>query len=150
MLLSFSVDYMRPYIEAGIRQMAGKKSSGPVKRQTIRARGPRAEVILKQADPKTGSHMGTLHFWWKSRTREKAFLGEAKGFHVFPIHMTRGLSHVQITVGDGQQMVWTLGIDPPTPMLLLIAADGFKTVHSFLDYFLPKTGTSFSGILYKW
>ena len=67
MILSFSVPAMRPMIEAGLRQMRGETVDERVKRQTIRARGPRAEKLLSY-DPICHSIGYDLQLWWKSRT----------------------------------------------------------------------------------
>lgn len=140
MLLSFSVDYMRPMIVEGLLQCGkppGYKDTGKrVKRQTIRERGPRANRLLaygKRPDM-------ALHLWWKSRTKEREFIGSVSKWSVSPITIENQNGALII---ECHQMA-TMTRDE------FSLADGFNGLSDFRDYFVPNIGDSFNGILYKW
>lgn len=152
MLLSFSVDYMRPMIEAGIKQEARKKlpKGTRVKRQTIRARGPVAERLLRRAGS-THHIMAALDLWWKSRTKTRAKLGYVMGFHVYPIvitHLTSG--NILIDGLPKGALCWPTNQEPDAAFTAFARADGFETAKDFMAYFVPNPADEFIGILYKW
>lgn len=135
MLLSFSVDYMRPYVEAGYRQYLGFTVTERVKRQTIRQRGPRANVLLGRADPSL-----SLHLWWKSRTKDRAFIGRIDCGIVEPIRIANQSGALLIECDDMARLARES----------FALADGFESLTAFRDYFVPNMGDVFNGILYKW
>lgn len=164
MLLSFSVPDMLPWIRAGIRQAKGEPVSGRVKRQTIRRRGPRADALLKHAEQASWTHGYDLHLWWKSRTPERESLGVVEGGSwVYPITILHssielpGQEPYPCLRIDGPRgwrqgdaaLFWSPG-NPPGPFLAEAMADGFDTVESFRDYFVPNQGDVFEGVLFKW
>lgn len=137
MLLSFSVDYMRPYVEAGIRQNNGEDvGAARVKRQTIRKLGPVAKRLIKFGI----RPVMPLHLWWKSRTKEKAFLGVVPSWRITPVYIANcnGAPVIEIDrrAIDNQDQ---FAID-----------DGFDSLDAFLAYFVPNAGDVFNGVLYKW
>lgn len=152
MLLSFSVPEMLPYVCAGIRQAQGEDVGiERTKRQTIRHRGPRAEMLLKQVILRT-KHLGTLHLWWKSRTPAREFLGKIEGFQLVPIeiwHRTNG--QCDIRSSEFANVSWNPDGNEHGPTFDQFAkADGFDGAQSFRDYFVPDAGDVFSGVLFKW
>lgn len=146
MLLSFSVDYMRSMVEAGFRQYSGQDvGSERVKRQTIRALGPRNERLLKIDNP---SRELDLHLWWKSRTPARAFFGKVEKWTVrrLTIKNHRGLS-VNIQTDPGAP--WASPLQP-SEIGILALADGFIDTAFFMTYFVPNSGDVFNGALFKW
>lgn len=149
MLLSFSVDSMLPYVRAGIRQAHGETVRERVKRQTIRQSGPRA-VALLAAVSAGWKHEGSLHLWWKSRTKEREFLGKVDGFHIYPLVITRGSAGVCVIEGPGtSQASWDPASGGAT-FKELARADGFESPESFRDYFVPNPGDVFHAVIFKW
>lgn len=166
MLISFSERPMLPYVRAGIRQANGEDVGGErVKRQTIRARGPRAEKLLARAKDAGNTIPYDLHLYWKSRTPECELLGviPCRLVHVFPIEILH--SHVlpvrepeyQCIRIDGPRgwrerdamIFWSPG-DPPNSFTSEARADGFDSPEAFRDYFVPNRGDRFKAILFKW
>ncbi len=149
MLLSFSVPEMLPYIRAGIRQVQGAKiGTERVKRQTVRALGPRAKILLSQATPGY-SHPGTLHLWWKSRTKDREFLGAVKIARIYAVTVKHYLSGTLAIEGPaGTRAEWFQGYGPKISEFA--RADGFDSAAAFRDYFVPEAGDVFEGVLYKW
>lgn len=169
MILSFSVDAMRPYLEAGARQALGEDVGGArVKRQTIRRRGPRAEAMLKW-DTICGTHPYDMHLWWKSRTDERALIGAIPNLspkariRIYPITILH--SSVKPVIGEEYQCIKIDGChrwDKDNSCYFwspdhggdsfetFARADGFETVAAFRDYFVPNRGDVFNGVLYTW
>lgn len=172
MILSFSVDSMRPYIEAGIRQALGEDVAGArVKRQTIRQRGAVAQRLLKW-DTIAGTHPYDLHLWWKSRSpKEAQLLGvipnltRTARIRVYPItilHSSVKSIHEpeypcfkiegchRWDEGDSCYF-WSPGDDPAISKFAKFArADGFESPEAFAEYFVPRRGDHFNGVLYTW
>ena len=164
MLLSFSVPEMLPWIRAGIRQARGEPVSGRVKRQTIRRLGPRGQMVLDHASRACWTCPYDLHLWWKSRTAERELLGViAGGCRVYPVtilHSTvepPGKPPYECIRIDGPRgwrkgddvLFWSPG-DPPGQFLAEAQADGFDSMEAFRDFFVPKLGDVFEGVLFKW
>ncbi|RAI42812.1 hypothetical protein [Rhodoplanes roseus] len=164
MILSFSVPEMRPMIEAGLRQMRGEPGDVRVKRQTIRARGPIAERLLAW-DPVGQTIPYDLSLWWKSRTAERAKLGDVPraAVRVSPIEIWHttvqdpGAPPRQILRIDGSRgwragdaMLFWSSRNRGAAFEAEVKADGFDTVAAFRDYFVPNPGDRFDGILYRW
>lgn len=173
MLLSFSVDSMRPMIKAGLRQRAGEDvGSERVKRQTIRHRGPRAEKLLAHAKDAGWTIPYDLHLWWKSRTKDREFLGcvshddrpfqfircwwieilhssvEPPGgepYQCIRVCAPRGVIHPH----DGMAF-WSPGQGAGCTIEQFARADGFETVEAFRDFFVPNDGDRFQAILFRW
>lgn len=165
MILSFSVDAMRPYIVAGIRQALGMDvGDARVKRQTIRPRGPRAIKMLERAVNAGWTHSYDLHMYWKARAPTQcAFLGKIEGGgYIYPItilHSTvepPGAPSYPILRIDGpngwrdgdSMLFWSEG--EFNAFSHEVYADGFDTVAAFRDYFVPNVGDRFEGALFKW
>ena len=163
MILSFSVDSMRSMIVAGIAQRSGFPVEGRrVKRQTIRKRGPRAEMLFKARNI-DGSIPYDLHLWWKSRTPARENLGTVSYPKVFPINILHstveppdGPSYPVCRIDgprgwrDGDAMLfWSPG-DEPNGFCSEAYADGFDSPEAFRDYFVPNIGDRFDAILYRW
>jgi len=138
MILSFSVDSMRPMIVAGLRQRAGAEVGGErVKRQTVRKRGPRAEMLLAQAAANGGLCRYALHLWWKSRTAERAELG---------------------VIAEPPATCWPISIDLADVRVAGAAVDahefarldGFDHLSDMHSFFELDRGDVFYGILFKW
>lgn len=164
MILSFSVPEMRPMIEAGLRQLRGETVDERVKRQTIRARGPRAAKLLSY-DPICHSIRYDLQLWWKSRTAERALIGvvPVDAVRVYPIEILH--SSMQFPGKPFEQclritgprdwnpgndaMFWTPG-DGDNAFNRFARADGFDSVEAFRNFFVPEPRDRFSGILYRW
>lgn len=149
MLLSFSEPAMLPMIEAGIAETGGTPAKGRVKRQTLRKRGPWADILLAQLRPDSYSHPGTLHLWWKSRTKERAALGVVKGFKLFALtikHYQNG--DVKIKGPGHSAAVWDA--NGSAVFREFARADGFDSPEAFRDYFVPSPGDEFDGVLFKW
>ena len=148
MLLSFSVPEMLPYVRAGIRQAHGEHVTERVKRQTIRAWGPQAERVLAA---KTFPYR--LSLWWKSRTKEREFLGsiECDGVQACQVEISHDATgRVTVyTYGSVLQMHWHP--DRGGKKLTDFAyADGFDSPEAFRAYFVPNIGDVFKGIMFKW
>lgn len=153
MLLSFSVDYMRSYVEAGIKQAnGGRVRDERIKRQTIRGLGPVAERVLRQCDPVSHRHPGTLHLWWKSRTPDRAHLGDVTGFRAYPLE----IEHLRATAplfelrGPGKSKLMWDGTKSTSGFEEFALADGFHNGEDFVNFFVPRAGAVFRGIIYKW
>lgn len=168
MLLSFSVPSMLPMIRAGLRQRAGERVGGErVKRQTMRALGPRAEKLLSY-DPIGHTIPYDLDLWWKSRTPAREHLGKVKAengcfikvykldimhsfveptnapkYPVVRINGPRGWRH-------GDPTCWWSPGDAPSAFGLEAFNDGFDSPEEFRDYFVPNMGDRFDAILFKW
>lgn len=145
MLLSFSVDYMRPLIVDGYRQYLGDPSrdSARVKRQTIRAHGPRASHLLGKDNPtgKPTCHNDMrLHLWWKSRTPAREFIGAVSRWTIQSITIARIRSGVEIQSDGGAFK----------DLEAFSRADGFDSFDDFAKYFVPNEGDLFEGALYRW
>jgi hypothetical protein len=169
MLLSFSVPEMLPMIRAGLRQRAGEDVGATrVKRQTIRARGPRAEKLIAWARGASWTIPYDLHLWWKSRTSEKEFIGKVEcgtlpPIAVYPISILH--SYVEPPNAprypalriDGPRgwrrgdavLFWSEG-DPGGSFISEVLNDGFDTPQAFRDFFVPNIGDRFDAILFKW
>jgi hypothetical protein len=167
MLLSFSVPKMLPWIENGLRQYAGEDVTGRVKRQTIRATGPRYELLLRCAGDPVVLQVATLHLWWKSRTKERRSLGDVKNFRIRPITITREADEendcdymmVKIAGDDGPAALWMEWIPSKSITALhewkggigkLIYDDGFDSFDDFAEFFVPNVGDVFKGVLLQW
>lgn len=154
MILSFSVPEMLPLIRDGLQQAKGLNIKTRVKRQTIRKWGPQAERVL--AAP---SFPYSLSLWWKSRTKEREFLGIFEAAFVTAerlavTHDAAGIVWV-VLASIGVDMRWQqasranpLGTD--NGLTEFAYADGFDSPEAFRDYFVPKPGDVFKGILYRW
>lgn len=171
MILSFSIAYMRPYIEAGIRQANGENvGDARVKRQTIRGnllpkgRGPRAKAMLEVAKGAGWTHPYDTHLWWRSRTAERACLGVVPGAgRIYPVTMRRsgvhplnaGLSTFRMNGPEGWHagakcLLWHSDDREDHPLHSVAYADGFDSVEAFRDYFVPNVGDVFEGALFRW
>ncbi|WP_316228356.1 MULTISPECIES: hypothetical protein [unclassified Bradyrhizobium] len=166
MLLSFSVPAMRPYIEAGLRQLRGENiGAARVKRQTIRGLGPRARDLLAW-DPIGHTIPHDLQLWWKSRTPQRALLGEVacQHVHVYQIEIlhsriepTWGNSYPCIRIdgprgwrqGDAM-LFWSHGNAAGSDFARECYADGFDSPEAFRDFFVPNMGDRFDAILIRW
>lgn len=139
MLLSFSIHYMRPMIEAGFRQYSGETVTERVKRQTIRALGPRTRALLAEENPATRLD---LDLWWKSRTPARAFIGKVEQWTIAPISITNdgGI----LLVKKGTFRLNKVEIDD------LAIADGFPSRVEFYRHFVPNGGDVFQGGLFRW
>jgi hypothetical protein len=163
MLLSFSVPEMLPMVRAGLRQrLEHDVGDERVKRQTIRNRGPRAEMLFKSAGV-DGTIPYDLHLWWKSRTPQREHLGNVAYPKVYPINILH--SRVENTDGtdypccridgpkgwrDGDAMLfWSPG-NEPNGFTQEAFADGFDSPEAFRDYFVPNLWDRFDAILFKW
>ncbi|PHR91066.1 MAG: hypothetical protein COA69_13520 [Robiginitomaculum sp.] len=144
MLLSFSMDEMRPMIEAGVAEKHGPAGGfGRTKCQTIRKfdgnpRSPYARV--KPGD--------ALHLWWKSRTAARKRLGLIDCLSVSPIT-------IYSEAPWGKRGV-ILG-DPKTgpclsdeAVVALAYADGFTNADAFYEFFVADAPIAFRGVLIKW
>jgi hypothetical protein len=165
MILSFSIEAMRPMIVAGLRQRRGEVdylgATMRVKRQTVRALGPRNKLLLeraKRANKETGVWAldYDLQCWWKSRTPERELLGDALRVHgpiiVMPVTIRRtDVPRLSVEL-PGVMAVWhDLLSDIETSGVAEFAqADGFDTVAAFRDFFVPNPGDQFRGALFKW
>jgi len=138
MLLSFSHVYMFPMIVNGLREYAGEPiSSVRVKRQTIRKFGTMNQKLFGDRDYLP---VLSLHLWWKSRTPNRYKFGEVTG------------SGTRIRIERTQENdILISKLDPPLPELYDLAIkDGFNSIDSFLDYFVPDLGNVFEGVLFQW
>lgn len=163
MLLSFSIPSMRPMIEAGLRQLHGEDIGiERVKRQTIRAMGPRSQKLL-QHDPGGQTIPYDLHLYWKSRTPERALLGvvPAARARVQQVRVERiGKSgdipeHVNFWRWQAMSTaprLWTSYVGTPadTGFAIEAFADGFFSAQAFADFFVPQCGDRFDGIIFRW
>lgn len=172
MLISFSVEKMRPYIEAGIRQAKGEDVGGArVKRQTIRRMGPRWREIVEVVQRHDFYFPADLHLWWKSRTPQRERLGVigqtiATNIRIYPITIKYRMETfsgepdavptlwVKGPEGwrDGLRHIFTTDFDSTLdgPVKRVARADGFDSVSEFKDYFVPNLGDVFEGVLIKW
>lgn len=167
MLVSFSHPQMRPWIEAGLRQFRGEDvGDARVKRQTIRRMGPRYERLLHLAGPQGGinADLGSLHLWWKSRTPVRCALGVVVPFRIRPIMIERAMEEederqyvmVHVAHEDGPAALWEAPLSGQrfNPEIYRIAklihADGFDSYQTFTDFFAPKVGDVFNGVLLQW
>lgn len=164
MILSFSVPAMLPYLRAGIDQAQGKEiGDARVKRQTIRARGPRAEKLLAW-DTIAHTHPYDLHLWWKSRTPQRKHLGTIRGGgRIYAITILH--SFTQSPGGPKEQCLkidgchqWDEGDScyfwgpehGGEKFAAFAHADGFESPEAFRDYFVPNLGDKFEGVMFKW
>lgn len=162
MLLSFSVPEMLPYIRAGVIQAkGGQVGNARVKRQTIRGLGPRNAELLKH-DPIAHTIPYRVHLWWKSRTKDREFLGvfEPEHVRVYPITILH--ASMQSPGGPIEQCIkveaaaWDrrnscyFWPDSATSFSDFAYADGFDSPEAFRDYFVPNLGDRFNGVLFKW
>lgn len=154
MLLSFSVPAMRPMVEAGLRQRAGEDiGNARVKRQTIRHLGPRAKAVLKRAEVDGWRCPYPLHLWWKSRTKERALMGLVEGARCLSIHIRHSehfLGLVGVILDADPSLLIVAADSDPKGMTDFARADGFDSVDAFRDFFVPKPGDRFDGVLFKW
>lgn len=173
MLLSFSIPEMRVMIEAGLaeRQATGFPASAAAtsasprggartKRQTIRARGVQWQRVLAETE---GGQTGggkverDLHLWWKSRTKERRHLGTLRGFEAYPVSIAYVTGHVEIrlpTFNTSSPVVATALADlrPGKHIFAhdIARDDGFDQWLDFVNFFVPKPGDRFAGVLIKW
>lgn len=166
MIISFSVPVMLPMIRAGLAQREGDISVGRVKRQTIRAMGPRAVRLLAMARERSNTIPYDLHLWWKSRTAERYLIGTVPASHgisVFHINIV----HTEVNNPDGSNypicridgphgwragdsmLFWSPG-NEPNGFAIEAFNDGFDSPEAFRDYFIPNVGDRFDAILFKW
>lgn len=149
MILSFSVPEMLPYIRSGLLQLKGEQVGGVrVKRQTIRKMGPQAERVL--AAP---AFPYRLSLWWKSRTKEREFLGsiEQADVKAYPIEiMNYRLVETEIIQVTIPSIVFGTEHLFDERLAEFSYHDGFDSPEAFRDYFVPNAGDVFKGILYKW
>lgn len=157
-LLSFSVDYMLPFVEAGVRQANGANVGAErVKRQTIRRRGPVIERLLLQAPAPTRKHPGDLFMWWKSRAPCARQIGVVTGFRIYPLGIWRHLGTISLTSepnalweGSPEQLLWRESEEAPAAFTVFARADGFPDAATFRDFFVPEPKSSFNGGLFRW
>ena len=174
MLLSFSHKRMLPAIEAGI---AYRHSGGAhavrcdtppdMKLQTIRAwTGDKSRyrpLVEATAEEKGAAGDHTLHLWWKSRTAERRKLGEVRLKSATRLLIRRtdvpgDWLTISFLEANGERMWGTYVLrahlvatdHQPIVVRDLALADGFATVADFADYFVPRPGDSFLGVLIKW
>jgi hypothetical protein len=177
MLVSFSHTAMRPYVEAGIHQAQGHDVGFErVKRTTIRRAGPRYEELL--ARNAAGWAGLRLRLWWKSRTAERAKLGEAPLLGIERITILHGrrdgdpclqvkgtpalfelfgtspgcnyVSSVQWLHADVAARELTGSAWDDGHIGIVAYRDGFNTLRDFADFFVPKDGDRFEGVVLKW
>jgi len=136
MLLSFSIDEMRPMIVNGLKELAGEPVDGRVKRQTIRRFGPQ---YMKKFG--TAKHLEGLQLdlWWKGRTPNRFKFGQVTGSGTLLKLERTAENHILVT-----------GFEPLPELVELSVKDGFNTVDEFLDYFVPNNGDVFEGVLFRW
>lgn len=151
MLLSFSVDYMRQMVEDGFLQAMGKDvGDARVKRQTIRRRGPVADRLIARGIP-NGME---LDLWWKSRTKQRAFIGSVPKWQLFPVDISNNDGQVFMRGPTGWRPIHTsLGWCPErggSELKQEAWNDGFDSVEDFRDYFVPKSADIFPGALFRW
>lgn len=168
MLLSFSVPEMLPMIARGIAQVHRAAEEGRVKRQTIRRRGLRAELLIERASEASWTIPYDLHCWWKSRTPDGYCIGVVPCQHVRVYPITILHSSVEPTHApdypclringprgwrDGDDVLfWSPsdGSGIETAFGREAFADGFDSVEAFRDFFVPNLGDRFEAILFKW
>lgn len=154
MLLSFSVPEMRPMIEAGVRAHNGfDVGSARVKRQTIRKRGPRAEALLAVAREKHWRCPHPLHLWWKSRTKERKRLGIVSGGLVCPVRIVRSAANrgdFDISLTAEQRGICFFAFDDNPDAEAFARVDGFDSAEAFRDFFVPRAGDVFQGVIFTW
>jgi len=144
--LSFSIEAMRGYVEAGARAAKGAKVAGRVKRQTMRGRKPetphdpywRAYRAIGAARPVR------VYLWWRQRTKARRRLGDAPLSVIAPVIVevrraalsTRLLVRIDDAIVDkpAASAAARLAIDAPS----FARADGFETVAEMIAYFFPK------------
>jgi len=164
MMLSFTIDSMRPKIEAGLRERAvtgfprpaGYQSTEEVKRQTIRFRGPVWQRVLAEA--KNGIVERDLHLWWRSRTKNRERLGVVRSFSIEPVTILRP-SAATCCIQLGNMTLeapadGSISSALPSPLLYVAHsfahADGFDSFKDFVRFFVPGPGDRFPGALIKW
>ena len=157
MLLSFSVDEMRPMIEAGLRQRNGHDvGTARVKRQTIRALKARGKAILDAAKPNDWRCPYDLHLWWKSRTPARALLGVVDGARAMPVMIRHSLlmrgSVEIVTAVQGGKMDIIVGLpsEGSGRAYDFARADGFEGLDDFIEFFVPRQCDVFEGVLFTW
>lgn len=176
MLLSFSHEAMRGYVESGFDQAHGLGGDGTrVKRTTIRRLGVRYSRLL---DYSATTAFVPVHLWWKSRTPERKLIGEVKLLAIERIEIrresyvgqpwlvVRGQPALFALFGEPLEDHW---IEAATPLFSDVAdqvlgasplaerglariayRDGFYTQRAFADYFVPKLGDRFEGVALRW
>lgn len=143
MLLSFSIDEMRPMIVNGLKELAGEPVEGRVKRQTIRRFGPQ---YMKKFG--TAKHLEGLQLdlWWKSRTPDRFKFGQVTGSATRLI-IRRVPIGVQLEPIDKDN---PYEIHTEDTFMDFVRADGFSSAAEFIDYFVPNEGDVFEGVLFRW
>lgn len=166
MLLSFSVPSMLPMIRAGLRQHAGEDvGDARVKRQTIRKLGPRGEQLLAW-DPLSHSIPYDLDIWWKSRTKERTCLGKVacRGVRLYRIDILhsmvepppRGPSYPVLRINgprgwrEGDSVLFWSPAHGGEQLVEEARRDGFDGAEEFRDFFVPRVGDRFDGVIFKW
>ncbi|WOF74184.1 hypothetical protein QMT40_001831 [Parvibaculaceae bacterium PLY_AMNH_Bact1] len=142
MLLSFNIDEMRPWIVNGLKELAGEPVEGRVKRQTIRRFGP---LYVKKFG--TSHHLEDLQLdlWWKSRTPGGFKFGQATGSGTRITILNAG-SRLALETVDFQAFKAASTVE----LNGFSQADGFNSDKEFLEYFVPKEGDVFEGVLFRW
>lgn len=155
---------MLPYIHAGLRQRAGEQVSERVKRQTIRKRGPRADKLLEWAKGASWTIPYDLHLRWQTRSPQGKLIGIVEGgcrFYPIDIWHTwcqdpggpeRPILRIDAPRGwrRGDAMIFWSELHGGLSFEEEAFADGFDSVEAFRDFFVPKMGDRFDGVIYKW
>ncbi len=120
-------------------------------------RGPRGAALIERARADGWRCPCPLHLWWKSRTKERAFIGKVEGAECKPLLIVRSqLPRGPILIGGeafkGDHVAYATFL-PEEPNMTADAfarADGFDSVEAFRDFFVPKPGDVFEGVLFSW
>ncbi|MEQ9518482.1 MAG: hypothetical protein RLN89_03475 [Parvibaculum sp.] len=146
MLLSFSIDEMRPWIENGLQEAAGELAPGRVKRQTIRTLGPKYQRLFADSN---SLHAVKLDLWWKSRRPERVKLGSVEGRATRIVITKPAWCDVEVRGADleGFKLLGELEERRVMPFWWL---DGFNSLEAFQKYFVPNDGDVFDGVLFTW
>lgn len=138
-----------------------KKTAGDhtgAKRQTIREFDWENPNLRS---PHNNSMPGdTAHIWWKSRTKNRFKIGQAKIIAVHDVEIMNIDDHVHIRVYGSRSEIIKIqssfvisDINSHQQSLTVEAfarRDGFRSVPEFRDYFVPRPGNVFKGVLTAW
>lgn len=175
-LLSFSIPEMLPNLIAGLDVAGAYREEGAFEAHSAWARtnfgqDPESAVRLKRQtireyDPDTSSLRSpyarikagyTAHIWWKSRSAQRRKLGSVpitSITHVEIKHsMTANRKEVMLDIDTGgtvQRFCTAFGWKDQNAITLFARRDGFNGLEDFRDYFVPKPGDTFRGVLIEW
>lgn len=172
MLLSFSLpdmlpelidglygDYLQPCDRARYKeqsdwceQIMGLRAEDrhTPKMQTIRAYHP--DTSPARSPYRTVKPGDTAHIWWKSRTAERRKLGSPTITGVQTVRLSNHAGSFVIALPtNSNALLDAAGIIASRDGQNAFArADGFKDARSMRDYFVPKDGDVFHGVLISW